>query len=100
MEKTIKFRSIGLVVTGVLAIAFGISIISKWVPDYNYYLKIETYGGQAYTGIQNAAACTGFLVREGIDVMQLGFMFLFFLIGLLCLSVGLPPLCYKNNSQN
>lgn len=54
-----KIFGIGITLVGILAIIFAVICWGVYVDftDGNYMLK-ETYGGDAYTGIQNAAAQT------------------------------------------
>ena len=58
-QKLLKLASTLFIVAGLIAIAFAIVTICQ---DVNYvvgsYTWYETYGGDAYTGIQNAAADT------------------------------------------
>lgn len=54
-----KVLAICLIVIGVVAIALGVvSFLKTSENNYASYARKETYGGDAYTGIQNAAATT------------------------------------------
>lgn len=71
--------SIGGMVAGVLSIILGLVLRSA----YNgYYVMSETYGGEAYTGIQNAAADTGNNVMYLAKVVQDGISYLLIAIGI------------------
>lgn len=55
------------------------------------YVSSSVYGGDAYTGMQNASAETGCNVYKGNQIMQKGFKYTFILVGLGFLAVGLTP---------
>lgn len=84
MEK--KLRSIVLIIVGVIAICLSIKCYS--IKDLNYEHK-STYGGDAYTGIQNAAAATSNNVKELASVVQFGFGSVLLVMGLTLVGVGL-----------
>lgn len=84
MEK--KLRSIVLIIVGVIAI--GLSIKCYTIKDLDYELK-STYGGDAYTGIQNAAASTSNNVKELASIVQFGFGSVLLVMGITLVGIGL-----------
>ena len=52
------------VVSGILSVIFGIYVKNGNYGTYPYYIAGESYGGDAYTGIQNAVAHTANNVRS------------------------------------
>ena len=98
MENEKKFLSIGLVTIGIAAIAFAIICFcaEPCVWDCSYVSR-ETYGGDAYTGIQNAAATTA----NNINYLDLNLQYateffgdcmgyLLLIVGLVLLLIGVP----------
>lgn len=81
-------RSIAFVIIAIVAFTF-----SSKIDDMNNgdYVSSSRYGGDAYTGIQNASAETGCNVYKGNQIMQKGIKYTFILIGLGFLAVGLTP---------
>lgn len=73
-----------------IAIAIVAFILADKIDDMPYgdYVTSSIYGGDAYTGIQNASADTGCNVYKGNQIMQRGFKYIFFLTGLGFLAVG------------
>ena len=98
MKKTAVY--IGLA-AGIIMIVFSIFIFEFDVSDcVGNYSSHYSYGGDAYTGIQNAAADTANNVRtagEGLaKLIKLSF-------GFLVMSLGLFDICYfllKNQETN
>jgi len=100
MKQTIekKVLSIGLIAIGITAIVFAIICFNErpWYIGYCDYVYKEVYGGDAYTGIQNAAAQTAsniyYLDRNFTHAVSLftdcmGYLFL--IVGLLLLLMGM-----------
>ena len=93
-----KIGAIGIILTGIMAIIFGI-ICWSYCESYSYYgdcVMYETYGGDAYTGIQNAAADTANNINDLISVIGcatstlINYMgYLLFTIGVLLFVVGI-----------
>lgn len=63
-------RSILLALIGVACLLTGIQVYKSNVGEMASY---QEYGGDAYTGIQNAEVQTGGLVRIQSDIMAKGF---------------------------
>lgn len=74
------------VVSGILSVIFGIYVKNGNYGTYPYYIAGESYGGDAYTGIQNAAADTGNNVKVVYQLIQNSAMFLLITIGLIAIS--------------
>ena len=94
-----KFRSIILIVVGVIALGLSIKCFS--FEDLDYATK-SMYGGDAYTGIQNAAASTSKNVKELAGIVQFGFGSILLEMGLGFVGLGLttPTGSSKANSEN
>ena len=96
-----KIGAIGIVLTGIMAIVFGIICWCYW-ESYSYYgdyVSYEKYGGDAYTGIQNAAADTANNINDLISVIGyatstlINYMgYLIFTIGVLLFVVGIAKI--------
>lgn len=84
MEKTI--RTITLIVIGVISIILSIKCFSFEEMDYSLQ---SIYGGDAFTGIQNASAQTSKNVRELGKITQFGFGSVLLVAGLGFLGIGL-----------
>ncbi len=93
-----KLRSTVLIVIGIIAI--GLSIKCYTIDDLDYESR-SMYGGDAYTGIQNAAAMTSRNVKELASIVQFGFGSVLLVMGLSLLGVGLTtPMGARNaNSE-
>ena len=76
------FFSAGGIISGILSIIFGIIVLVKDVGDYEFS---SSYGGDAYTGIQNAAAQTANNVQALSEIAKNGFGFLLVAIGLIAI---------------
>lgn len=74
------------VVSGILSVIFGIYVKNGNYGTYPYYIAGESYGGDAYTGIQNAVADTGNNVKAVYHLIQNSAMFLLITIGLIAIS--------------
>lgn len=71
--------SIGGIISGIISIIFGIIMFQK---NTGYSAYAETYGGDAYTGIQNAAVRTANNVQMLGEIVKDGLGFLLIAIGL------------------
>lgn len=93
-----KLRSTVLIVIGIIAI--GLSIKCYTIDDLDYESR-SMYGGDAYTGIQNAAAMTSRNVKELASIVQFGFGSVLLVMGLSLVGVGLTtPMGARNaNSE-
>lgn len=75
--------------SGILSILFGIIITSI---NTGFYTSIGSYGGDAYTGIQNAAAYTAKNVLQTNRILETGLCFILIVIGLAIISYFVPKL--------
>ena len=96
-----------LVLVGITSIVFSIICFTYngYFP-YTGYVAKETYGGDAYTGIQNAAAATANYVSalntslETIsEAMMLGLGFCLMVAGTLIVVLGLKGLLVKDKAK-
>ena len=83
-----KIFSIIGIVSGAVSIVFSFVVLSF---EYGSWMNFETYGGDAYTGMQNAAA------RTAQNVQYLAYMVRFGLFALLFVG-GIVIICYFANS--
>jgi hypothetical protein len=81
-----ELRSIVLMVIGIVAI--GLSIKCYTIDEMDYESR-SMYGGDAYTGIQNAAAATSKNVKELAEIVQFGFGSVLLVMGLTLVGVSL-----------
>ncbi len=93
-----KLRSIILIFVGIIAI--GLSIKCYTIDDLSYESR-SSYGGDAYTGIQNAAATTSKNVKELASIVQIGFGSVLLVMGLTLVGVGMttPMGARQSNSE-
>lgn len=54
------------------------------------YVSEKTYGGDAYTGIQNAAAIAAKNAADVAEIVQKGFGYFFIVSGIILLGVAVP----------
>ena len=66
-------------ISGVLSAIFGLITLSQ---DTGSWESSSSYGGDAYTGIQNAAAQTANNVQDLAEIVAMGFGFLLIALGL------------------
>lgn len=90
--KKLKGRRLFIVV-GIVAIILAICCANKFVPTAS--MLMETYGGDAYTGIQNAAAKTANTVCYLADVTRFGFSSVLSVMGLMSIAYGLGDIKKK-----
>lgn len=74
--------TIGGIVSGIISVIFGIIMLTKSVGMYE---SSSRYGGDAYTGIQNASAQTANNIRLLSEISKFGFAFLLIAIGLIAI---------------
>lgn len=55
-----------------------------------YYVFEKQYGGDAYTGVQNAAAVTGQNVKKLTEINQFGFGSILMVGGVALIAAGIP----------
>lgn len=72
----------GGIISGILSFIFGIIMFAK---KTGYMEFDKEYGGDAYTGIQNAAAQTASNVKNLAEATKNGFAFLLIAIGLIAI---------------
>lgn len=80
-------RSIILIAIGIYAYSLAKECGSLEELDFT---NIQRYGGDAYTGIQNAAAKTSNNVAELAKVVNLGFSSVLRIIALVLIGIGIP----------
>ncbi len=76
------FFPIGGIISGILSVIFGIIMFAKYVGGYE---SNSSYGGDAYTGIQNAAAQTANNVMALSEIVKTGFAFSLIALGLIAI---------------
>lgn len=84
-----KTSVVGLIGSGVGILSGILSVIFSFVMfgQYNgYYTSSLSYGGDAYTGIQNAAARTANQVMHLGEIAKLGLGFLLMVLGLMAIG--------------
>lgn len=89
-------RSIAFIAIAIVAFTFANKIDDMGNGDY---VSSSRYGGDAYTGIQNAAAETGCNVYKGSQIVQKGFKYTFILVGLGFMAIGLTPIFPNSNNR-
>ena len=77
-EKLGAVAAVGGILSGILSFIFGIVMLSQGVGSYESNMQ---YGGDAYTGIQNAAAQTARNVKALATIAKDGFGFLLMAVG-------------------
>lgn len=83
----IKFnKNLVFALIGIIAII--LAIVCACLND-GYYEANEVYGGDAYTGIQQAAAQTANNVQYLADIARFGFSSVLAVIGLICIAYGI-----------
>lgn len=84
-QRKTKALGVALILFGLVAIVFGVVALSL---DSGSREWNETYGGDAYTGIQNAAAQTATNLVVLVDCIKTVSALGFFLGGLVLIAVG------------
>jgi hypothetical protein len=77
-----KYFSIAGMVVGAFSVIMSF-VVKGWY--YSGYVSHSSYGGDAYTGIQNAAASTANNVMSLIHLVQLGLFVILLVFGLACI---------------
>lgn len=98
MKKSIekKILSVGLIAIGIAAIVFAVICLSAEPCIFDsVYVADKTYGGDAYTGMQNAAAATAnnikylnLNLRRATEFLGECMGYLLLIVGLLLLLIG------------
>ena len=92
-----NIRTIIFIVIGVISI--GLSIRCFSFKEMNYE-RASLYGGDAFTGIQNAGAQTSENVKDLAKIVQFGFGAVLLVAGLVFLGVGLTTPVIKRVEGN
>ncbi len=89
MNKKVSFSLVGIasIVLGVICFFF----------DIGRYANLESYGGDAYTGIQNAAARAANNIQLLSIIVKCGFGFLLIITGLILIAIAVTK--NTNNAQ-
>lgn len=80
-------KNILFILVGIVSIGLSISCFNA---DTGQYVSENYYGGDAYTGIQHAAAETGQNVRDLTKLTAKGFGSILLVSGLALIVVGIP----------
>ena len=92
-----KVRSIIFMIIGVVSIIMSIVCFSSKVP---YGESNSVYGGDAYTGIQNASAFTSRAVVELAKITKLGFGSVLLIAGFTLIGVGSTMPVQRKTEEN
>ncbi len=84
MQKIQKFFPLGGIASGILSVIFG---LSTWGMGVGYWEISQTYGGDAYTGMQNASAQAANNVQALAKLTRFG-------LGALLVVAGIALICY------
>lgn len=90
-------RTVILIIIGVISIGLSIKCFSFKELDYE---PKSMYGGDAFTGIQNAGAQTSENVKELANIVKFGFGSVLLVTGLGFLGVGLTTPVTKRVSED
>ena len=96
MGKSKRVTGFFLLVAAIVSVIFGIVCFNSYPSlDTTKYVKYEYYGGDAYTGIQNAAADTANNVQANVETVKdnyyliaRGFGFALIIAGIVLLGCG------------
>lgn len=89
------------IISGIVSVVFGIMIKAKHFTSYGaLYETAKSYGGDAYTGIQQAAAQTADNVLALFMLIQNSVCYLLIAIGLIAISAFLVKLLAYLKSKN
>ena len=95
LSQNTKLKRIIFLAIGIIAIVLAIICACA---DNGVYESAKYYGGDAYTGIQQAAAQTANNLIDVADIVKFGFSSLLAIIGLLSAAYGLffkENICYS-----
>ena len=104
IKKIFNYTLIGI---GVLSIIFAIlCFVLNGEFGSCYYVGQQVYGGDAYTGIQNAAAATASNIdalNESVETLanciKIGFGFVLLILGLLIILLGTKKLMQEKKNE-
>ena len=82
-----KFFYLGGACTGALSVIFAFVIKAASIGSF---VSNQYYGGDAYTGIQQAAAQTGNNVQDLADIARFGFFAVLLIFGILAVCYFVP----------
>ncbi len=88
MTNNYRNRSIVFIAIGILCFIFSIACAGFEVGRIE---RMSVYGGDAFTGIQNAAAQTSENVYYLNKILKTGFTFMFVIAGLGFIGAAIPP---------
>ena len=105
--KVNKFFNCALVGVGIISIIFAVlCFVLNADFDYGYWVSAQSYGGDAYTGIQNAAAATANRVdglSENVAILaksiRMGLGFILLLAGLLIVLYGIKKIMEEKTNE-
>lgn len=89
-------KRIILIFTGLISLGLSIGAFCK---DDGNYVSYNYYGGDAFTGIQNAAADTGENVRTLTESVNYGFGSILLVCSLGCFAFAFSP-CENSKKDN
>ena len=92
-----KVRSTIFMIVGVLSIIMSIVCFSSKVPNGE---SDSVYGGDAYTGIQNASASTSRAVVELAKITKLGFGSVLLIAGFTLIGIGSTIPVQRKTEEN
>ena len=96
ISKVNTFFPIGGIISGILSVIFGLRMFGK---DVGGYESSAVYGGDAYTGIQNAAAQTANNVNALSEIVRDGFAFFLIAVGLIAVFYFAMKLSKNGNTK-
>lgn len=85
------------IINGILSFIFAYYVNSM---DTGKFISRESYGGDAYTGIQNAAANSGNNIQELCMLVQSGFTYFFIVFGIAMIVFGLYCMFGNTDKKN
>ena len=88
--------SISLILVSIASIVLGIVCFGMKEGGYPSY---TTYGGDAYTGIQNAGAATARNVSYGNEILRFGFGSILVIAGAVMLGIGIANASDNKNKS-
>ena len=88
------FRTIILLIAGIVSIGFSIYCFNM---DVGEYCSDSMYGGEAFTGIQNASATAARNVKTLTKVVRTGFGSILLVVGFALIALSIPAKKDENN---
>lgn len=90
-------KNILLIFVGIVSIGLSVSC---FISDTGDYVSEEFYGGDAYTGIQHAAAETGQNVRALTVIVSKGFGSVLLIYGMTLIAIGVSGAIQKKEKSD